>query len=88
MKKKLKQELLERFGIDGNGELKKVEWLGRDANEITVEEFENWSGAELSDGQCTEYDSEDFRVVLIDEDGEDFELTLEVKNGIITHSYF
>ena len=86
--KKLTQELKERFGMDGNGILEKVEWLGREGTDITVEEFEKWSGAKLENGQENEYDGVDYKLTLIDEQSDDFELALEVKDGVITHSYY
>ena len=79
IKEKLTKQLVERFGIDGNGKLAEV---------ITVEEFERLSGVKLQNGQENEYGGEDFYVTLADEDGEDFNLTLEVQNDIITHSYY
>ena len=90
MKKGLTVELCERFGMDGNGKLAKVEWSGRNGNEITVKEFEAWSGVKLESfpSQSTEFSSTDYKITLIDEQDEDFDLTLEVKNGVITHSYY
>lgn len=85
---KLTRQLKERFGMDGNGKLEEVEWLGREGKEITVEEFEVWSGAKLENGQSNEHGTEDFKITLIDEKSDDFEMTLEVKNGIITHCYY
>ena len=84
IKEKLTKQLVEKFGIDGNGKL----GLGRKGTKITVEEFEAWSGVKLTRGQENEYGGEDSYITLIDEDGEDFNLTLEVQDSIITHSYY
>lgn len=86
--KKLKKELMERFGMDGCGVLEEVEWLGREGQKITVEEFESWSGASLDRRQQNEYGSEDSSIVLIDEAGNDFPIALEISNEVITHSYY
>lgn len=86
--KSLKKELMERFGMDGCGVLEKVEWLGRKGTEITVEEFESWSGTALDYRVENEHGTEDCQVTLIDENCEDFDITLEIKNEVITHSYF
>ena len=79
----LKKELVERFGMDGNGILVKI---GRD-NSVTVEEFELWSGAKLDKRTANEYDSEDCTITLIDENCDDLEITVEIKDEIITHCY-
>lgn len=84
----LKKSLAERFGIDGNGILAQTEWLGRDNTKVTVEEFELWSGAKLNNRKGNDYDSEDCKITLIDEAGDDLEITLEIKDEVITHSYY
>ena len=84
----LKAELVERFGMDGDGFLAKTEWLGRDNSRVTVEEFEAWSGAKLTNRRANEYGSEDCDITLIDEKDEDFEMTVEIKDETITHSYY
>ena len=84
----LKVELVERFGMDGNGILAKTNWLGRDNSKVTVEEFEAWSGAKLNKRTSNEYGSEDCKITLIDEKDDDFEMTVEIKDEIITHSYY
>lgn len=86
--KKLTTELKERFGMDGSGMLEKIEWLGRKGTDITVKEFELWANVKLENGQNNEFGTEDFKLILIDEKAEDFELTLEVSNGVITHCYY
>lgn len=83
----LKKELAERFGMDGNGILAKTNWLGRDNSKVTVEEFELWSGAKLDKRTSNEYDSEDCTITLIDENCDDLEITVEIKDEIITHCY-
>jgi hypothetical protein len=75
--KNLKEEL-QAMGLDGNGRM--------DA-QISVRDFEAWSGKKLANGQENEYGTVDYTVV-IDEDGEDFIFTVEVANGFITHSYY
>ena len=86
--KSLKKELVERFGMDGDGVLAKTNWLGRDNSQVTVEEFEAWSGAKLTHRKSNEYDSEDCKITLIDEKDDDFEMTVEIKNEVITHCYY
>ena len=86
--KKLTTELKERFGITGNGKLTKVDWSGREGTDITVSEFEAWSGATCNKRQSNEEGTEDCKLTLIDEKNEDFTLTLEIKNEVITHSYY
>lgn len=73
-------ERLEKFGIDGNGNLEK---------EITIDEFEKEFNVklDLSKGQCNEYGSLDVTVTLIDEEEDELYLTLEIRDNIITHSY-
>lgn len=68
----LRKELTKR-GIDGNGEMEKG---------LKVSEFEAFSGAKLNK------DGENCCVTLIDEECNDFTLTLEIKNEVITHSYY
>lgn len=85
----LKMELVNRFGMDGAGELAETKWLGRDNNsKVTVEEFEAWSGAKLTNRKANEYGTEDCKVNLIDEKDEDFEMTVEIKDEVITHCYY
>ena len=84
----LKMELVERFGMDGAGKLAETDWLGRDNSNVTVEEFEIWSGAKLDKKTSNEYDTEDCKITLINENGDDFEITLEIKDEEITHSYY
>ena len=84
----LKVELVERFGMDGAGKLAETNWLGRDNSKVTVAEFEAWSGAKLTNRTSNEYGTEDCTITLIDEKCDDLEMTLEIKDEIITHSYF
>ena len=84
----LKMELVERFGMDGAGKLAETSWLGRDNSKVTVEEFEIWSGAKLDKRTSNEYDTEDCKITLIDENNDDLEITLEIKDEEITHSYY
>jgi len=84
----LKTELEKRFGADGNGKLLKKNSFGQDLKPVTVEAFEAWSGESLENRKGNEYGTEDAVVILIDEQGDDFELTLEIEKEIITHSYY
>lgn len=79
MREKLKDELSRRFGMDGNGKME---------NELSIEEFEAWSGAKLENSKSNEYGTTDFTVILIDEKSEDFEIVLEVDKNKITHCYY
>ena len=74
--------------MDGAGKLAETNWLGRDNGKVTVEEFEAWSGAKLDKRTSNEYDTEDCKITLIDENDDDFEITLEIKDEKITHSYY
>ena len=73
--KKLTIEMLEEFGMDGNGILKTA---------VTVEDFEKWSCIKLENGQENEYGQVDYKLTLIDGDF----ITLEVQDNVITHSYY
>ena len=86
--KNLKMELIERFGMDGAGKLAETNWLGRDNSKVTVEDFEAWSGAKLDKRTSNEYGAEDCKITLINENDDDFEITLEIKDEEITHSYY
>ena len=79
---KIKEELKKKLGIDGQGRI--------DKRNITVKEFEELYKVSLSRRQQNEYGTEDCTITLtlIDEEGEDFSLTLEIENEIITHSYY
>ena len=74
----LKMELVERFGMDGNGKID---------TEVSVEEFEAWFGVKLDKRISNEYDTEDCRIT-IDENDDDFKITIEIKDEIITHCYY
>ena len=84
----LKSELVERFGMDGDGKLAPTNFLGRNNSKVTVEEFEAWSGAKLNNRTSNEYGSEDCKITLIDEKDDNFEMTVEIKDEIITHCYY
>lgn len=84
----LKMELVERFGMDGAGKLSETNWLGRDNSKVTVEEFEAWSGAKLNKRTSNGYNTEDCKITLIDEKDDDFEMTVEIKDEVITHCYY
>ena len=84
----LKVELVERFGMDGDGVLATTNWTGRNNSKITVEEFEAWSGAKLNNRKSNEYGTEDCNVTLIDEKCDDFKITVEIKDEVITHCYY
>lgn len=76
--RRLQDELIERFGMDGNGKMDM---------DIDVKAFEDWSGAKLDRRSSNEFGTEDCHVVLIDR-GSDFDLTLEIKDDKITHSMY
>lgn len=86
--KNLKVELVKRFGMDGAGKLVETNLLSRDNSKVIVEEFEAWSGAKLDKRTSNEYNTEDCKITLIDEKDDDFEMTVEIKDEVITHCYY
>jgi len=73
----LKMELIEKFGMTGDGKLTK---------KIPVKEFEDWGGFLLNKRKANEYGTEDAKIYI--EDEEEFKITLEIDSELITHCYY
>ena len=76
----IKQKLIAR-GFNKNGKLER---------ECSQSEFETITGVALesSSFESNEYGTQDVRVYIVDEEGEEFYLDLEIgEDGFITHCY-
>lgn len=81
IKKSLKS-ILANVGITGDGKLE---------NALSLEDYRRATGADIKitgSIKSNEYGSQDWTHDLIDENCDDFSITVEVKDGFITHSYF
>lgn len=82
IKEKLTTMLNRCFKMDGNGILE---------TPVSIEQYEAQTGADITKTGTiitNEYGSQDWKHELIDENCDDFAITLEVKDGFITHCYF
>ena len=82
MSKRSLKSILASVGITGDGKLE---------NDLSLEDYRRATGADIKKTgivKSNEYGSEDWTHELIDENCDDFSITVEVKNGFITHSYF
>ena len=76
----IKEKLINR-GFEGDGKLERG---------CSQSEFENLTGVALesSSFESNEYGTQDVRAYIVDEEGEEFYLDLEIgEDGFITHCY-
>ena len=74
-------DLVEKFNMDGNGKLEKS---------VKVSDFEQYSRIDLKKckRETNEYGGDDILIKVLDEDGSDIYITIEVNKGYVTHSYY
>ena len=81
MRMTIKEKLINR-GFEGNGKLDR---------ECSKSEFETLTGVSLSNDMFSEneFGTQDAKVWITEEDGEEFYLDLEIgEDGFITHCYY